>query len=332
MRPITALRTLFLALLVSVVPSSSFAGIFVSVNIAPPALPVYVQPPCPGDGYLWTPGYWAYGDAGYFWVPGTWVLAPRPGVLWTPGYWGWGNGVYLWHAGYWGPHVGFYGGVNYGYGYGGVGFVGGRWEGGHFAYNTAVLHVDRTVIHNTYIDNTVIHNTTVINRTSFNGPHGIDARPNGQEMAAMHESHVQPSSEQMSHERFAGSNRENFASVNGGRPANAAVSRPMTSPNFENHAAMNNNNNRPAYNANNLNHQNLNANANNRPAFNANANNRPAYNNANASFKAPANNQAHYAPAPQPKFNEPAHQGGGQPQPHNESHPNNGGGGGHERR
>jgi WXXGXW repeat (2 copies) len=312
MRPIRALRTLFLALLVSVVPASSFAGIFVSVNIAPPVLPVYVQPVCPGDGYLWTPGYWAYGDAGYFWVPGTWVLAPRPGVLWTPGYWGWGGGVYLWHAGYWGPHVGFYGGVNYGYGYGGVGFFGGRWEGGHFAYNSAVLHVDRTVIHNTYIDNTVIHNTTVINRTSFNGPNGINARPNGQEMAAMHESHVQPTSEQMSHEHFASTNRANFASVNGGRPANAAVSRPMTSANFANHAAVNNNN-RPAYNATNANtHQN----------FNANANNRPAYNN----------NQAHYTPAPQAKLSEPAHQGGGQPQPHNEPHPNNSGGGEHERR
>ena len=26
------------------------------------------------------------------------------------------------NAGYWGPHVGFYGGINYGYGYGGVGY------------------------------------------------------------------------------------------------------------------------------------------------------------------------------------------------------------------
>src|ERR1700720_5017268 len=86
-------------------------GIGISVRVGPPALPVYVQPVCPGEGYLWTPGYWAYGEAGDFWVPGTWVLAPRPGVLWTPGYWGWGSGVYLWHAGYWGPHVGFYGGV-----------------------------------------------------------------------------------------------------------------------------------------------------------------------------------------------------------------------------
>ena len=49
--------------------------------------------------------------------------------------------MYAFHEGYWGPHVGFYGGVNYGFGYGGVGFVGGRWDGGYFAYNTAVLNV-----------------------------------------------------------------------------------------------------------------------------------------------------------------------------------------------
>jgi len=185
MRAIRAFRILFLVLLVSLVPASSFAGVFLSVTIAPPVLPVYAQPVCPGDGYLWTPGYWAYGDAGYYWVPGTWVLAPQPGFLWTPGYWGFGGGLYAWHAGYWGPHVGFYGGVNYGYGYGGVGFYGGRWEGGHFAYNTAVLHVNTTIVHNTYVDRTVIRNTTVVNRTSFNGPNGINARPSGQEQAAM---------------------------------------------------------------------------------------------------------------------------------------------------
>src|SRR6202453_1575419 len=148
MRTIRALRTLFLALLVSVVPASSFAGVFVSITVAPPILPVYVQPICPGDGYLWTPGYWAYGEAGYFWVPGTWVLAPRPGFLWTPGYWGWGGGFYAWHGGYWGPHVGFYGGVNYGYGYGGVGFIGGEWRGGGFYYNRAVSNVSVTNVTN----------------------------------------------------------------------------------------------------------------------------------------------------------------------------------------
>jgi hypothetical protein len=123
-------RLLLLAFLMSLVPASSFAGVFISINIAPPVLPVYVQPPCPNDGYMWTPGYWAYGDDGYYWVPGAWVPAPQPGYLWTPPYWGWENGVYLFHGGYWGTHVGYYGGVNYGFGYMGVGFAGGEWRRG----------------------------------------------------------------------------------------------------------------------------------------------------------------------------------------------------------
>ena len=331
MRPIHAIRTLLLASLVSIVPASAFAGVFLSITIAPPILPVYAQPICPGDGYLWTPGYWAYGEAGYYWVPGTWVLAPRPGFLWTPGYWGWGGGFYAWHAGYWGPHVGFYGGVNYGYGYGGNGFYGGRWEGGHFFYNAAVLHVNNTVVRNTYIDRTVIH-TTVVNRTSFNGPGGLQARPGPQEQAAMREQHVQPTSEQMSHEHFASTNRANFASVNGGRPANPAVARPMTSPSMVNHAAFNNQNNRPAYNvgqANNGYHPQANngyhAPANN--AYHPQAENayHPQPQNA---YHAPANNEVHAAPAPH--YTEPARQGGGG-QPHNEPH-QGGGGGEHEHR
>ena len=54
------------------------------ITIGPPALPVYVQPPCPTEGYLWNPGYWAYGPDGYYWVPGVWVAPPRVGVLWIP--------------------------------------------------------------------------------------------------------------------------------------------------------------------------------------------------------------------------------------------------------
>src|SRR4051812_14202046 len=63
------LRYLALAILILAIPASSFAGVFVSVTVAPPVLPVYVQPACPGDGYIWTPGYWAYGPDGYYWVP-----------------------------------------------------------------------------------------------------------------------------------------------------------------------------------------------------------------------------------------------------------------------
>ncbi len=222
-----SIRSLLLAASMLVVPASSFGGVFVSVSIAPPVLPVYTQPICPGPDYIWTPGYWAYGPEGYFWVPGTWVMAPRPGLLWTPGYWGFAGGVYGWHAGYWGPHVGFYGGVNYGFGYAGVGFGGGMWVGGHFSYNTAVANVNTTVIHNTYVNRTVINNTTV-NRTSFNGPGGITRQPTAQENAYGREQHFGPTGVQASHENAAGANRGNLASVNHGRPANAAMARPAS--------------------------------------------------------------------------------------------------------
>jgi hypothetical protein len=126
------LRNLIFAAVLVTASAPSFAGTFVSVTVAPPPLRVYAQPPCPGDGYIFTPGYWAYGPAGYTWAAGAWVLAPHPGFLWTPGYWGFINDAYLWHGGHWGLRVGYYGGVNYGFGYTGHGFHGGHWEGGHF--------------------------------------------------------------------------------------------------------------------------------------------------------------------------------------------------------
>jgi YXWGXW repeat-containing protein len=228
MRKMILIPTLLLGLAAALAPGASYGqvavGVGISVHIAPPAIPVYVQPPCPTEGYLWTPGYWAYGDDGYYWVPGVWVAPPRVGLLWTPGYWGWGGGVYAFHAGYWGPHIGFYGGVNYGFGYGGVGFVGGEWRGGHFAYNTAVVNVNTTVIHNTYVNKTVVVNNTT--RTSFNGgPGGINARANERELAASRETHVEATHEQRSHETSARSDKSNFYSQNHGKPANAAMSR-----------------------------------------------------------------------------------------------------------
>src|SRR5579863_997894 len=84
---------------------------------APPPLPEYDQPPCPGDDYIWTPGYWDYSSEGYYWVPGAWVNAPYQGALWTPGYWDYSGSRYGFHHGYWGRHIGYYGGINYGYGY-----------------------------------------------------------------------------------------------------------------------------------------------------------------------------------------------------------------------
>jgi hypothetical protein len=202
-------------------------GVAVEVQATepPPALPDYQQPPCPEDGYLWTPGYWAFSTGGYYWIPGTWVAPPAVGVLWTPGYWGFVGGVYRFNAGYWGPHVGFYGGVNYGFGYGGVGFGGGLWVGGHFSYNTAVVNVNTTVIHNTYVNRTVINNTT-INRTSFNGPGGVAAQPTAAERTAAAEHHIPPTVAQTQHVHEALSNPQLSAKANGGHPAIAATARP----------------------------------------------------------------------------------------------------------
>ena len=213
------------AAVVTCVPPTAAAQSFsigIAIHTAPPALPVYVQPVCPTPGYLWTPGYWAYGPAGYYWVPGVWVAPPQTGLLWTPGYWGFETGVYGWHAGYWGPHVGFYGGVNYGFGYGGVCFGGGMWAGGVFRYNTAVVNVNTNIIHNTYVDRTVIVNNNV-NRASFNGPGGIAARPTPQQMAFAHEQHVNATPVQMQHQNGFAQDRGALASANGGHPQTLAM-------------------------------------------------------------------------------------------------------------
>lgn len=216
-----------LALAVTATPviSNAQVAVGVSVRFGPPVLPVYVQPPCPEPGYIWTPGYWAWGPDGYYWVPGVWVAPPVVGVLWTPGYWGFVGGVYVWNPGYWGPHVGFYGGINYGFGYGGVGFVGGYWRGGSFFYNRAVTNVNVTVIRNTYVNNTVV-NRTVVNRVSYNGGRGgVIAQPNRFERQYASERHIEPTGMQAQHEHTASTNRSLLASNNHGRPSIAATSR-----------------------------------------------------------------------------------------------------------
>src|SRR5580692_11352981 len=198
MRSLT-IRSLAFALVMLAMSAASFGQFRVAITIGPPALPVYEQPVCPGDGYLWTPGYWYWDDdaADYFWVPGTWVLAPEVGFLWTPGWWGWGGEAFVFHEGYWGPTIGFYGGIDYGFGYFGTGFSGGRWDNGHFFYNRAVLNVNVTNIHNVY--NTTVEHTTV-NHISYNGGNGgITARPTSAEEAAAHERHVGPVAAQTQH-------------------------------------------------------------------------------------------------------------------------------------
>ena len=224
MRKVLTPKILLFLFVLCLFPAKSFAQVAISVAIGPPALPVYAQPPCPTEGFMWTPGYWGWRAEGYYWVPGVWVAPPRVGVFWTPGYWGFAGGLYGWHAGYWGPHVGFYGGINYGYGYGGGGFWGGRWVGGGFAYNTAVMNVNTTIVHNTYIDRTVVNNTTINNNHySFNGEGGARATPTASEQSYEHENHFQPTANQLSHEQTARADNHQLASVNHGRPGNVAM-------------------------------------------------------------------------------------------------------------
>jgi len=181
---------------------------------------------------MWTPGYWAYGDDGYYWVPGAWVPAPYVGALWTPGYWGWGGGRYIFHDGYWGPHIGYYGGVNYGFGYGGIGFAGGIWRGGFFSYNTAVMHVGIGGAWGSrvYVDHAVVERGFVArdSHVAFSGgPGGIRHEPSPEERVAEHDQHRGPSDVQQHHIEAARADRTSYVKNNGGHPNNLAVARPM---------------------------------------------------------------------------------------------------------
>jgi hypothetical protein len=227
MRFILSIRSLFLALVLLAISAASSAqvGIMLSIRIAPPELPIYEQPICPEDGYIWTPGYWAYGNDDYFWVPGTWVMAPQVGYLWTPGYWGGDGDDYVFHEGYWGTQVGFYGGISYGYGYFGHGYEGGRWDNGHFFYNQSVSHVNVSINRNVY--NTRVEDNNRGNRVSFNGGNGgVQVRATSQEDAAGRERHIAPVAAQTQHVQSARANPELRASANQGKPPIAATAKP----------------------------------------------------------------------------------------------------------
>jgi len=228
---ILSIRSLFFVLVIlglfaatlGVAPPAR-AQIGISVSFGPPEIPVYEQPICPSEGYLWVPGYWAYGDDDYYWVPGTWVEAPEVGYLWTPGYWGWRDNGYYFNDGYWGPQIGFYGGINYGFGYYGHGYEGGRWDGGHFFYNRAVNNVNVTIIHNVYETRVSDSNRT---RVSFNGGNGgVSERPRPEEQNAARERHIAPVAAQTQHVEAARSNPELRASANRGKPPIAATPKP----------------------------------------------------------------------------------------------------------
>ena len=214
-----------LGALTTIPPAPAHANVVVGVSVGfpPPPLPYYDQPPIPGPGYIWTPGYWAWDGFDYYWSPGIWVLAPEPGFLWTPAFWGWDDGVYLFHAGYWGLSVGFYGGIDYGFGYGGFGYDGGYWDRGRFFYNRTVNNISNANITNVY--NRPVNDPRV-NRVSFNGgPGGLTARPTASQTAAGRAFHVLPTRVQQQNQRAAAAMPSLHASANHGVPPIAATAR-----------------------------------------------------------------------------------------------------------
>ena len=212
-------------------------------DAAPPPLPDYDQPPPPADDYVWTPGYWAWGPTGYYWVPGAWVEPPYVNALWTPGYWGFYGGRYWFYPGHWGLHIGFYGGINYGFGYVGLGYEGGYWNRGHFFYNRVYNHIDVRSVHNVYnyranvrvntynnvhVDNNVhVNNFNNNVRPSYHGGQGVQVRPQPSETAAYREPTAPRMSTQVQHEQNYSAVRGQYAAQNQGRPASPAISRPL---------------------------------------------------------------------------------------------------------
>jgi len=194
------------------------------VAVRPPPLPSYDQPAIPAEGYVWVPGYWAWRKSvpDYFWVPGTWVRPPEPGLLWTPPYWARVNGGYAFHGGYWAAEVGFYGGIQYGFGYSGDGYQGGRWEDSTFVYNRALNNLGSVEIKNVYDQAT----STVgpPSRVSYNGGQsGAHGRPTRHQEQLAGARHRDATDEQRRQFELAAMDRSLYSKLNDGKPAVAGT-------------------------------------------------------------------------------------------------------------
>jgi len=200
------------------VPCASGAPVVAQRAGPPPPLVREVQPPMPAYGYNWTPGYWGWNPVqyDYYWVPGVWVLPPAIGLLWTPPWWGWVGGVYVLTPGYWGPTVGFYGGIDYGFGYGGFGYDGGYWRGRTFYYNRAVNNLGGLHVNAAY------NSAASVNRAaglkSFNGgPRGVRASATTAQLAAARSARSTGTAAQAGHVQSAAADPAHRAGAMPGR-------------------------------------------------------------------------------------------------------------------
>jgi YXWGXW repeat-containing protein len=204
-----------------IAPAQAQVAVSITAGIAPPLLPVYAQPPIPGPGYMWIPGYWAWNGYEYYWVPGYWELPPAVGLYWTPPYWAFVDGAYDFYPGYWGPTVGFYGGIDYGFGYTGVGYDGGYWRNDQFVYNSAVNNFgDANIV---YAYSRPVANPN--NRVAFSGgAGGMIARPTRAQIGARAHA-TPPTAEQVRHQEMASRDPALRFNANHGQPHIAAMQR-----------------------------------------------------------------------------------------------------------
>jgi len=68
-----------------VYPNGQVAAVGAEVDVAgdPPPLIVEDPPPCPGVGFVWIGGAWAW-HGSWVWERGHWDQPPHPGAVWVP--------------------------------------------------------------------------------------------------------------------------------------------------------------------------------------------------------------------------------------------------------
>ncbi|HET7650346.1 MAG TPA: hypothetical protein VFL15_06570, partial [Gammaproteobacteria bacterium] len=121
-------------------------------------------------------------------------------------------------------HVGFYGGINYGYGYPGEGYWGGFWDHDEFHYNREANNVAATVVQNTY--DRPVPVAAQQTRVSYNGgAGGVALHETPEQRAFAQEQHFDVTDAQLIQRRMARDSSAQRWSLNHGAPPIAATVR-----------------------------------------------------------------------------------------------------------
>ena len=84
-------------------PVMTVAPSMVEVMQAPPPPQQEVQPPSPGAGQVWVPGFWQWNGSRHVWAAGHWTPPPQPNMAWDPPRWENQGGKYAFIEGRWHP-------------------------------------------------------------------------------------------------------------------------------------------------------------------------------------------------------------------------------------